>query len=671
MRMIHGSRTRLLLISMAVVVVAVVALSAEPAQQPPAAAAPQPAVAVPAVVAEAAQREGRARVIVRLDVPAQPEGGLPPGLAQVQRQTIGTTQQQVMQRLAGTGARLVRQFETIPYMALEVGPDALLTLAQTPGVLAIQEDRLHAPDLAESVPLVEGDAAWAAHYDAMNWAVAILDTGVEGSHSFLAGKVVSEACYAGNGTCPNGEFVQIGAGAAVPCTFAPVGCRHGTHVAGIAAGSGPDFSGVAKRASIVAIQVFTRFTGASCTRGEDPCALAYESDIAAGLERVYQLRTTFQIASANLSLGGGLYSSQASCDADYSLTKMIVDLLRSVTIATVIASGNNGSGTGMTGPGCVSTAVSVGSTTESDTISPFSNSTSFLSLLAPGSEITSSVPGNGFETFNGTSMATPHVAGAWTILKQRSPAASVTTILTALQTAGLPITDPRNGVTKSRIRILNAINSFGPLELSVNDPRISEGQSGTKTLNFTVSLSGTRSAPVTATYATGDLTASGSGGDFAPGAGTVTIPAGASSQTVGVTINGDTAMESSETFALMLSNASGANVADDGIATIVNDDFTDPSLVGVLMKTAHITELRAAINEARAVKGLPAFSFTGTLIPQTTVVRALHFQEMYNAIFEAYFAAGLTPPSVDWPIPGVYIRAEHITVLRAIVVNLP
>src|SRR5258705_417618 len=80
------------------------------------------------------------------------------------------------------------------------------------------------------------------------WVVAILDTGVHGAHPFLAGKVVSEACYSAHGDCPNGNDEQIGAGAGETCTYAPHTCRHGTHVAGIAAGRGDDFSGVARGA---------------------------------------------------------------------------------------------------------------------------------------------------------------------------------------------------------------------------------------------------------------------------------------------------------------------------------------------------------------------------------------------------------------------------------------
>ena len=251
---------------------------------------------------------------------------------------------------------------------------------------------------------------------------------------------------------------RSGLGAGVPCTFAPGACRHGTLVAGIAAGAGATFSGVAKGAQIMAIQVFSKFTGSACaTAGEDPCALAYTSDLIAALEHVYELRDLYHIAAVNMSLGGDVYTSASQCDADNAPTKAIIDTLRSVGIATVIAAGNNGAPNGISAPACISSAISVGSTTKAGAVSAFSNSASFLSLLAPGSSILSSVPDGGFTSFSGTSMAAPHVAGAWAVMKQKSPQASVAAVLDALVATGVPLSDPKNGIVKPRIDLAGAV----------------------------------------------------------------------------------------------------------------------------------------------------------------------------------------------------------------------
>lgn len=93
-----------------------------------------------------------------------------------------------------------------------------------------------------------------------------------------------------------------------------------------------------------------------------------------------------------MSIGGGYYSDQSSCDYDWSSTKYAIDLLRSVGIATVISSGNDNFKYGIGGPACISSAVSVGNTTKSDAIYSGqygSNIASFLSLLAPGTSILS------------------------------------------------------------------------------------------------------------------------------------------------------------------------------------------------------------------------------------------------------------------------------------------
>ena len=405
-----------------------------------------------------ATARGTVRVLARLDVPSTSKALASVDADAARVTAIRTARTALARDLEGTAYSTEREFSTIPYVALDVSPAALTALTLSGHVLGVEEDRLEKVMLPESVPLVQGDQAWNAGYDGTGWAVAVLDTGVYSAHPFLAGKVVSEACYSATGSCPNGETEMLGPGAGETCTYAPGSCPHGTHVSGIAAGRGSEFSGVARGASIIAMQVFSKFTGSDCDDDvEDPCAKSYTSDTIAAMERVYELRNTYNIAAVNMSLGGGSYGSQLACDQVDSARKAIIDQLRSVGIATVAASGNEGSTDAMSAPGCISSVISVGATTKSDAIPSFSNSASFLTLLAPGRFILSSVPTSSFQEISGTSEATPHVAGAFAILSQKLGRGDVETVLSALQSTGIPIEDPRNGIVKPRIRIYDAL----------------------------------------------------------------------------------------------------------------------------------------------------------------------------------------------------------------------
>nr|MBA2736895.1 VCBS repeat-containing protein [Pyrinomonadaceae bacterium] len=190
----------------------------------------------------------------------------------------------------------------------------------------------------------------------------------------------------------------------------------------------------------------------------------YDSDYIQGLERVLALSGSMNIASANMSLSNRQYFS--NCDVQQAPIKAVIDNLRSVKVATIIASGNNDYSDSMSSPACISTAVSVGSTGDGsggatvDRVSSFSNSVGFLNLLAPGQLITSSLLNGSYGNWYGTSMAAPHVAGAWAVLKQRKPNATVTEILNALTTTGVPVTDTRNNVAKPRIRVDAALQAL-------------------------------------------------------------------------------------------------------------------------------------------------------------------------------------------------------------------
>jgi subtilisin family serine protease len=440
---------------------------------------------VPPRVRQRIQTEGSARVLVRLHLPGGAyvtEGDLPPASVTRQRQDVAKVQSQMTSRLRGKRHTVLRQFETVPLLALEVGPDALAELEAAFSVDVIAEDRLRIPQLNDSVPLIEGDLAWANGFDGTGTVVAVLDTGVERQHAFLTGKVVEEACYSSNITgqsrtvCPNGQTSQTGTNSARPCSLE--GCFHGTHVAGVVAGNGAGagvaFSGVAKGAKLMAIQVFSRITSATLCGGFAPCLGAWESDIIKGLERVYQRRTARNFVAANLSLGGDLFTEPCATDVH----KPIIDNLRAARIATIVASGNDGSTNSIAAPACVPTAISVGSVGQNDEVSWFSNVAPFLTLFAPGEAVTSALQGGGFISADGTSAATPHVAGAWAVLRQAAPSATVDEILDAVVSTGLPVTEAISGVTKPRIRVFQALAALTttPLLGAITPPRGGQGE---------------------------------------------------------------------------------------------------------------------------------------------------------------------------------------------------
>jgi subtilisin family serine protease len=422
---------------------------------------------IPAELIARAAQDGAVRVIVQLDVPALPEGRLRTSRSRLhQRQRIAAGHDGLAAELSGTTYRTSRRLRSIPFAALEAGPEALSRLAKSSRVIAVQEDRLHRPLLDVSSTLVEADLAASMSYDGSGQTVVVLDTGVDANHANLAGKVVVEACFAAgdpflSGDCPNGASFDEGAGSGTYCTYS-ADCFHGTHVAGIAVGAGASYSGVAPGASLISIQVFSKFTGSDCDPDPSPCPLSWTSDQIAALEYVFDsLRTSHTIASVNMSLGGTAYTSQAACNTVNAATRAAIDNLRSVGIATVVAAGNDGYADAVDEPACISSAVSVSATDDEDQIASFSNAAHFLSLWAPGVSIRAPFFGSaGFLDASGTSMATPHVAGAWATLRQAAPSASVDEILAALEETGVPIPDLH--AETSRIRIAEALTALLP-----------------------------------------------------------------------------------------------------------------------------------------------------------------------------------------------------------------
>lgn len=404
-----------------------------------------------------ADEAGRLPIIVGFASSFVPEGDLSPSQAVRQQEAIADRQRTILGALVA--AENVKRFETIPYMALTVGRADLRRLLNTPGIVSIAEDVPVPPTLNQSTRVINAQRAWNRGFRGNGWAVAVLDTGVQRDHSAFAGKIVAEACYSttlagrSRSVCPGGVAASTRAGAAANCAASVRGCDHGTHVAGIAVGNHRTQPGVARGGSLIAMQVFSRFNNAAdCGAGRAPCALSFSSDQIRALERVLVLSRSRKIAAVNMSLGGGQHF--AACDTNP--LKAVIDNLRSRRIATLIASGNDGYTGSIGSPACISTAIAVGSTTKEDEVSSFSNHAGMVALMAPGSSISAPVLGNSIGIKSGTSMATPHVAGAWAQLMQSRPRSTVQEVLRALVCTGEDVT--RSGITKPRIDVNAAID---------------------------------------------------------------------------------------------------------------------------------------------------------------------------------------------------------------------
>lgn len=352
--------------------------------------------------------------------------------------------------LAGTQFVLHRVLRTVPALALSASVEAIDVLEQLPEVFAARPSIEFEPYLDSTTVLTGAAACWDGGVEGNGVTVAILDTGVRRTHVMLTGKVVSEACFASGfdnsgdiGDCPNGTETQIGGNAAAPHPDNFDGFSHGTHVAGIAAGNGVTLDGVARGASIIAIQVFSRRANhPNCAPAQNCLTIADEGDLIAGLERVFALRQSFNIAAVNMSLGGGSFNNQGSCDFEGFFIKLAIDNLRQVNIATVASTGNDGSCVGIGIPACISTAIAVGATDDSDAEASSSNANAMLDLYAPGVQVNSATAetDQSVDEMSGTSMATPHVTGACALLRQALGSRGVPFVLEYLKVAGRPVT---------------------------------------------------------------------------------------------------------------------------------------------------------------------------------------------------------------------------------------
>lgn len=376
--------------------------------------------------------------------------------------------------VASPRSAVVRTYSSAPVLAAVVDAAGLESLVRTPGLAGVRSDRMLRPQVArgqlvQSVPQINAAPAYAAGHTGAGERIAVIDSGVDNTHPMLAGKVVGQACYSttyapvgSQSVCPGGVDSDTTGGG--PCPAIVIGCEHGTHVAGIAAGAEwdppgaqPVIRGVAYDAQVHSVQVFSRFNSWQiCFPEPAPCAAAWESDIIAGFDRVLDLTATVDFAAVNVSIGGDI--TPTSCPGDPSAP--FIQGITAAGVPVVIASGNDGFYDAIAHPSCVPGAIAVASVDGADEISFFANTSKWLQLLAPGEQVVSAIPGGVAASFNGTSMAAPHVAGAITLLGEAQPGADVPHLFVALRKGGKPVFDPYSKLTFRRIDVGGALDAY-------------------------------------------------------------------------------------------------------------------------------------------------------------------------------------------------------------------
>ncbi|MGW2239715.1 S8 family peptidase [Streptomyces sp. NPDC001759] len=389
------------------------------------------------------------------------------------------------------------------------------------------EDGAKAGEAGGGVAQIGAPAAWAAGYDGTGVKVAVLDTGVDTTHPDLASAVKASKNFTGTGSTDD----MAG---------------HGTHVAATLAGSGARsdgrYKGVAPGAEILNAKVL------------DDSGEGSDSSVIAGLEWAAGQGAKV----ANLSLG------QADTPGEDPVEAAVNALSKSTGMLTVAAAGNEGPDAGtVDSPGAAESALTVGAVDGEDRLADFSStgptadSALKPDLTAPGVHIVSAraahghmgdPAADGYVSMSGTSMATPHAAGAAAILAQRHPdwtGARIKQALTASTTPTTGATGYQQGT--GRLDVSRALQgAVASEQTSVSFGKQLWPHTDDRPLTQHITYRNDGEHPVTLDLT---ATATGPGGSTAPegmftlNTPQLTVPAGG---TAGVDLTADTRVEAAD-----------------------------------------------------------------------------------------------------------------------------
>jgi subtilisin family serine protease len=375
---------------------------------------------------------------------------------EARRRALGEVRQSVLQASRG-GFVPRQQYQHVAAVAGRISREGLSALSRAPEVAYIQLDEMGHGALTVSVPAILADVAQSRYgVTGKGIGVAVLDSGVNSTHPDLSSSISpTQHCllpyFSG---CPP-EFSEEG-------VSAEDDHGHGSHVAGIITSDGVVAGrGFAPDAEIVAVKVLDRDN------------LGMTSGFVAGLDWVYDNLSTLNVKIVNLSLvSPSAYGSEDACDTFEPAMAASVKNLVDAGVTIFASSGNDGWPDMMASPACNTGVIAVGATykadegsnpasdafgcseetTAFDQVTCFTNSAERLDMVAPGAVIESDTLGTGTSTGLGTSFASPTAAGVAALMLECNPSLTPAEVKDILVRTGVPVVDPKNGLTFPSIR---------------------------------------------------------------------------------------------------------------------------------------------------------------------------------------------------------------------------
>ncbi|KAF1680298.1 S8 family serine peptidase [Bacillus mexicanus] len=317
------------------------------------------------------------------------------------KQTMSTAKKKDI--ISEKGGKVQKQFKYVNAASATLDQKAVKEIKQDSSVAYVEEDHI-AHEYAQTVPYgisqIKAPALHSQGYTGTNVKVAVIDSGIDSSHPDLNVK---------------------GGASFVPSEPSPYqdGSSHGTHVAGTIAALNNSIGvlGVAPNASLYAVKVL------------DSAGSGQYSWIINGIEWAISNKVNV----INMSLGGPSGSAALQTVVDKAVSSGIV------VVAAAGNSGSSGSSSTVGYPAKYPSAIAVGAVNSSSQRASFSSVGPELDVMAPGVAIQSTLPRGAYGSNNGTSMASPHVAGAAALILSKHPTWTNTQVRNRLESTATPL----------------------------------------------------------------------------------------------------------------------------------------------------------------------------------------------------------------------------------------